>query len=204
MKITVWPGSCYIQGESFRKVHSDGDLKEGSSLMIDSQQRDKSLIRRPSGRARGFTLIEVMIVLLIGSILTAMAIPQVRSGIYRYRLQGAVASSTWAIQSTRYQSLRDGIQYQVVFTKATNSYQIQSSTDGGATFTNVTGTSAVPLSGSATVLNQNTTLRFKPNGFVSAPVGALNFTLTYQGLCQKVTVSNYANITLSIIGPTCS
>jgi prepilin-type N-terminal cleavage/methylation domain-containing protein len=94
MKITLWPGSCYIHSESFRKVHPDGDLKEGSSLMIDSQQRDKSLIRGPSGRNCGYTLVEIMIAVVIGTILTAMAIPQVKSTVNAYRLRGAVASAT--------------------------------------------------------------------------------------------------------------
>ena len=161
------------------------------------------------GNTRGFTMLEIVIVLLIGSILTAMAIPEVQSGIYRYRLQGAVASATWAIQSTRYQALMEGYPYQVVLTSSNTSYQIQncpscSSTPNcptGGAYANV-GT-AVPLSGSAVALNADTTLQFKPNGFVCAPVGALNFTITYQGLCQKVTVTNYANISLSTIAATC-
>ena len=148
-------------------------------------------------------MVELLVVMLIGGILTAMAIPQVQSGINQYRLDGAIASSTWAIQSTRYQALVQGAQYQVVFTKSTNSYQIQSSTDGGATFNNLAGTSAVPLSGVPTVLNQDTTLRFKPNGFVSAPVGALNFTITYQAHSQQVCVSNYANIKVIPTTQTC-
>ena len=160
-------------------------------------------VRFPQAERRGFSMVELLVVMLIGGVLTAMAIPQVQYGIYQYRLDGAIASSTWAIQSTRYEALVQGVQYQVVFTKATNSYQIQSSADGGVTFSNVAGTSAVPLSGVPTVLNQDTTLRFKPNGFVSAPVGALNFTMTYQGLSQQVCVSNYANIKVIPTSQTC-
>ena len=58
---------------------------------------------------RGFTVIELIIVLLIGSVLTAMALPQVQSGIYNYRLNSAVAMSKWAIQSTRFQALAKGL-----------------------------------------------------------------------------------------------
>ena len=162
---------------------------------------DNRVKSRFPGNPWGFTMLEVVIVLLVGSVLTAMAIPQVQSGVYRYRLQGAVASATWAIQSTRYQALMEGYPYQVAFTSSNNSYQIQNLPPGAGAYANV-GT-AVPLSGTAVTLNQNTTLQFKPNGFVSAPVGALNFTITYRGLCQKVTVSNYANISLSTIAATC-
>lgn len=148
----------------------------------------------------GFSMLELIMVLSIGSVLTAMAIPQVRGGVYRYRLNGAVASAVWAIQSTRYQSLMKGYAYQVVFNKAANNYQIQSAPDN-VTFSNLGST--VPLSGNSTVLSADTTLRFRPNGLVTNQVGQLNFTVTYQGMCQKVTVSNYANIALSVIAPTC-
>ena len=151
----------------------------------------------------GYTLPELIVALLVGMILTALAAPQISSALNSYRLQGAIASATWAIQSIRYQALVAGRPYQVVFTKSTNTYQIQSSADGGVTFTNAGSNGAVPLSGSATVLNQDTTLRFKPNGFVSAPVGALNFTITYKGLSQQACVSNYANIRITPAGQTC-
>jgi prepilin-type N-terminal cleavage/methylation domain-containing protein len=151
--------------------------------------------------ARGFTILELIMVLAVGSILMAAAIPQVRSQVFRYRLHGAVASAVWAIQSTRYQALMKGYAYQVVFDQSANSYQIQSAPDN-VTFSNLGG--AVPMSGSPTVLDADTTLRFRPNGLVTNEVGNLNFTITYQGLCQTVSVSNYANITLSVIGPSCS
>jgi Tfp pilus assembly protein FimT len=165
-------------------------------------QRDKGR-RKLRSAAAGFTAIELIMVLCVASILTAMAIPQVKSGIYRYRLQGAVASAVWAIQSTRYQALMKGFPYQVVFDKSANTYKLQSAPDS-VNFSDMSVPGIVPLSGSATVLNADTTLRFKPNGLVTNQVGALNFTITYQGLCQKVTVSSYANITLSAIGPSCS
>jgi Tfp pilus assembly protein FimT len=165
--------------------------------------RDKWNRRRSKrcNRTCGFTVVELLLVVAIGLILTAMAIPEIKSLVSRFRLQGAIASSTWAIQSTRYQALQLGYPFQVVFTASNNSYQIQSSPLNNATYTNV-GTS-VPFSGSATTLSANTTLQFKPNGFVSATAGALNFTMSYQGLCQKATVTNYANISLGQIGQTC-
>jgi type II secretory pathway pseudopilin PulG len=147
------------------------------------------------GNALGFSMIEIILSLLVGSILTAIAIPQIASVLNRYKLQGAVASSTWAIQSTRYQALMAGYPYQVVFTASTGKYQIQDLPPGAASYANV-GT-AVPLSGAKVVLNQNTTLQFKPNGAVTATAGSLNFTLTFSGSTKTITVSNYGNINVT-------
>jgi prepilin-type N-terminal cleavage/methylation domain-containing protein len=144
---------------------------------------------------RGYSLLELLMGLLIASILTAMAVPQVNAIRSQYRLQDAVASSTWAIQSTRYQALMAGFPYQVVFSKSAGTYQIQNLPTGAASFANVGN--AVPISGSVVSLNQDTTLKFLPNGSVSATTGALNFTLTYNGSTKAITVSNYGNISVT-------
>lgn len=144
---------------------------------------------------RGYTLVEVVMAALVGTIMTAVAVPQVKSGINNYRLSGAVASATWAIQSTRYEALTQGYPFQVAIDSTTRQYQITSQPPGAMSFTNV-GT-PVPLSGSPVTVNQNTTLQFKPNGAVTAPVGALNFTISYQGLTKTVTVSNYGNVSVT-------
>ncbi|HXP80667.1 MAG TPA: GspH/FimT family protein [Verrucomicrobiae bacterium] len=140
----------------------------------------------------GFSMIEVLFVLLISIILAAIAIPGVGSVVNYYHLQGAVASATWAVQSTRYQALMAGYPYQVVFSKANSNYQIQDLPTGAGSYANVGGT--VPLSGQVISLNQDTTLRFSPNGSVSAPTGALTFTITYNGTTKTITVSTYGNV----------
>jgi prepilin-type N-terminal cleavage/methylation domain-containing protein len=140
----------------------------------------------------GYSLVELIVAMLILMILAALAVPQVGSVVNYYRLQGAVASATWAVQSTRYQALMAGYPYQVVFTKATSQYQIQDLPTGATTYANVGP--AIPLSGSTIALNQDTTLRFSPNGSVSAPTGALTFTITYHGSTKNITVSTYGNV----------
>lgn len=45
---------------------------------------------------RGYTAMELVMGLLVGLVLTGMAIPQVQSGLYTYRLKGATANSVWA------------------------------------------------------------------------------------------------------------
>jgi Tfp pilus assembly protein FimT len=154
---------------------------------------------RLPGNSRGFSLIEMLVMLAIGTTLTVMAIPSVTSGVRRYRISGAVSSITWAIHSTRYQALMEGYPFQVAFSSAANNYQIQSSPTNNGTFGNV-GT-VVPFSSYPVTLNADTTLSFRPNGYVTPAVGGLTFTITYQGVCQKLSVTNYGNVSISPQNP---
>lgn len=139
-------------------------------------------------------MIEILVAMLIGTVLTAIALPAVIHGVYAYRLNSAVNMATWALQSTRFQALQKGYPYQVVFTASSYSYQIQN-LPSGSTYANVG--SSVPLSSWPVTFNQNTTINFHPNGTASAAVGAMNFTIAYQGVTATITVSSYGNVTVS-------
>jgi Tfp pilus assembly protein FimT len=147
----------------------------------------------------GFSMIELVMVLLVSTVLSACALPIVVETLNAYRLRSAVASATWAIQSTRFQALMEGYPFQVIFTGGTGgvnpSYQIASEAAPAVTFSNV-GTS-VPISGSPVVLSTPTTLQFKANGIVSATTGALSFQISYAGRSNTITVSNYGNIAIT-------
>ncbi len=164
---------------------------------------DSRARNRLPGKAKGFSLIEMLLVVAVITILTAIAIPSVMSGMQSYRLRGAISSVTWAIHSTRYQALMEGYPFQVAFSSSANTYQIQSSPTNNGTFGNV-GT-VVPFSSYPVTLSANTTLNFKPNGYVTPAAGALTFTITYQGVCQKLSVTNYGNVSItpSYPQPTC-
>jgi Tfp pilus assembly protein FimT len=141
-------------------------------------------------------LIEVLVIVAIGTILTVIAIPSISSGLRNYRLEGAISSVTWAVHSTRYQALMEGYPFQVVFSSAANTYQIQSSPTGVAgPYSNVG--SATPFSAYPVTLSADTTLNFRPNGFVQAATGTLVFNVAYQGVCQKISVTNYGNVSIS-------
>ena len=152
--------------------------------------------RKLLGSSRGFSLIEVLVIVAIGTILTVIAIPSISSGLRNYRLEGAISSVTWAVHSTRYQALMEGYPFQVVFSSAANTYQIQSSPTGvGGPYSNVG--SATPFSAFPVTLSADTTLNFRPNGFVQATTGTLVFNVAYQGVCQKISVTNYGNVSIS-------
>src|SRR5260370_10264659 len=124
------------------------------------------------------------------------AIPSVSCGLRNYRLEGAISSVPWAVPSTRYQALMEGYPFQVVFSSTANTYQIQSSPAGIAgPYGNIGG--AVPFSSYPVILSADTTLNFRPNGFVQATAGALSFNVAYQGVCQKLSVTNYGNVSIT-------
>jgi Tfp pilus assembly protein FimT len=137
--------------------------------------------------------------LSVGLILAAMAVPAVRSSVQYFRLRSSVSSITGAIQSTRYRAIFDGCPYNITLKSSADTYQIATEAVSGgscaATFSNV-GT-AIPFGSTAVVLNQDTTLQFKPSGFVQATAGATTFTLTYGSTTKTVTVSNYGNINVT-------
>src|SRR3981189_1580193 len=111
--------------------------------------------RKLLGRSRGLSLIEVLVIVAIGTILTVIAIPSISSGLRNYRLEGAISSVTWAVHSTRYQALMEGYPFQVILSSTANTYQIQSSPTGtGGPYSNL-GT-AVPFSAYPLMLSADT------------------------------------------------
>lgn len=163
--------------------------------------------------SRGFTLIELMITMVIAVILTVIAIPLLQNVTAYFKLRGAVSAVTGAIQSTRYQAIFQGCPYQIVFTAAAGTYQVQGEPYSQATgvcaaaFTNacIGGAAAcpVPLAGSGTpvTLNADVTLLFRPGGTVTSPQfpgGGITMALTYGGNPPEViTVSNYGSINVT-------
>lgn len=150
----------------------------------------------PGTRQRGFSMLELVVTLLIMLIVVAIAVPLMRPAVQRYQLRAAATSVGGAIQATRYRAISDGFPYQLVLSKAAGTYQVQNNpnflTGGG--YANVG--SAVPISGFSTVvtLSGDTTFQFRPSGLVTAPVGAMNLTLTYAGNTETITVSTYGNV----------
>jgi len=157
--------------------------------------------------ARGFTLLEMIIVVVIVVIMTLIAIPLVNKVVSNFKLRGAVAEVTGAIQSTRYQAIFQGCPYQIVFTAAAKTYQVQRQCPTGGAFANycVSGLAscAVPISGgsSAVTLNADLTLTFSPGGRVTSaafPGGGINMVVTYSGKPpETISVSSYGSINVN-------
>lgn len=158
--------------------------------------------------ARGFTLLELVVVIAIASILAAMAVPTIVNTLRVYRMRAAVSSVSGAISSARYQAIFHGCKTQIAFTATTYNYQVSSEQPayGGqaclAAYANVGP--VTPLMGQGVAINQNVTFTFSPGGAVSStPVmNPMQMTLTYPGFVTSVpteviTVSTYGNVTVA-------
>jgi Tfp pilus assembly protein FimT len=153
-------------------------------------------------RRRGFTILELVMVVLAAMVISAFALPAVASVVNFFRLRSAVANTTWAIQSVRFQALMAGYPFQVTFSGGTGginpSYQIASMPAGTSVYSNVGG--AIPLSGSPVVLTAATVAQLLPNGVVTvtaAGVATTTMQISYSGNSNTITVSNYGNIAVT-------
>src|ERR1039458_6344522 len=94
-------------------------IDERAELRTRTQGQCPRRGRRQDGSRAGYSLIELMLVVLIAMVMGAMAIPQARSAIASYQLSAAVDSATGIIQGTRYQAIMHGYLYQVDFNSTT-------------------------------------------------------------------------------------
>lgn len=152
---------------------------------------------------RGFSLIELVVVVSIALVMSAIAIPTILSSLQYFRFRSAVSSVTGAIQSAKYQAVFQGCPYQVAFNAAAYTYQIlgenrQAPPLTGCTPGFVAKTIALPLSGTGVTLAANSTLQFSPGGRVTNPVGPQTMTLTSIAQTATITVSNYGNVNVNL------
>lgn len=135
--------------------------------------------RVSSGRrahSSGFSLIELMMTMLIGLILTLIALPLISNVTGYLRLRAAVSAVTGAIQTTRYNAIYNGYPYQVSFSSANRNYQVANEIPPATAFANV-GTT-IPYAVATNVrLNQDTAFQFNPSGVVTVITGTNAMTI---------------------------
>ena len=167
------------------------------------QHQAKALHRRDAA-SRGFSMIELVFVVLIALVLASLAVPAVLSSVRYFQLRSAVSAVTGAIQSTRYQAIFHGCTYSVAFSQVNYNYTISSwapPPGGSVCLAAPVVSNPIPLPGTGGVtLNNNVTLQFSPNGTVTATVGlASNIILTQAHIAapETITVSNYGKTTVT-------
>jgi prepilin-type N-terminal cleavage/methylation domain-containing protein len=157
-------------------------------------------------RARaGFTLIEALVVMAVGLILTVIAIPVVSQAMTNMRINAAVSQFSGAIASARYQAIKDSQRYTFTLTTPANTYAVKNIVTGA------TPNGAVPLPSYVTIAaisGSSLTYTLCPNGIVYGAGGVCSpppatappsLSFTYQGRQINVAVSGVGNVTTTTI-----
>jgi prepilin-type N-terminal cleavage/methylation domain-containing protein len=144
---------------------------------------------------RGFTIVELMIVVLVGLVLTAISVPLFKTAMMNMQLNSTASAITGAISQTRYAAIMNAQVYTLVITVPGNTYVVSNVTAG-------TANSAVPLPGTAIAINGGTaatyTFTMCPNGSVYGAGGTCVSATTTP---PAISVSNSgAQINISVSG----
>lgn len=137
-----------------------------------SGRKDANGPRHGGWGKRGFTMVELLVVVAIVMVVIIIAVPLANTVLKTYQLRGAVASATSAVKSTRYQAIAQGYPMQIVITKATATYQLQADPTKNAAglfdgaFVNVGQVEPLSGTGVTPTLGANLTLYFSPSGKV--------------------------------------
>jgi prepilin-type N-terminal cleavage/methylation domain-containing protein len=164
-----------------------------------SQIRKGATIRARA--ARGFTLLELVVVVAIAMVLAAIAVPIINNSMRVYNFRSSISAFTGIVQSTRYNAIYHGCPYQLTFTASPMTYTVASEVPAVGTNTCLLAmgpaSAAVPLPGRGAALNGNLTLLFHPSGLVQATTGNLTTTsMTFPGIAQaeNIQVSAFGRI----------
>ncbi len=152
-------------------------------------------------RSRGWSLLELVVVLSIIIVMVAMAVPLTQNVVRSFRLSAATTAISGAIQSTRYQAIMRGCAYTISFSSTSTSYQVATQPLSGtppvcdSTFSNVGG--LIPWAGTPDLhLAAPATLQFNPNGIVTATAGSLNLVVSNGAASRTIEVSGVGNVTV--------
>jgi prepilin-type N-terminal cleavage/methylation domain-containing protein len=96
-----------VSGASFESVNPEQRSKDWSTTTM------KNMPKHPLSKERGFTLIELVVVLAVSLVVAGMAIPNFMSALRLTRLKGAVSDFAGLLQSARIKAVADDRYYSV-------------------------------------------------------------------------------------------
>ncbi len=154
---------------------------------------------------RGFTIIELLIVVLVGIILTAISIPVYQTAMMNMQMNSMVSAISAAISQTRYAAIMNSQVYTLSITAPANTYVVTN-------ISTSTANATVPLPSTLIALNGGTSATYTftlcPNGTVSGAGGVCPpvsntvppaLTATNNGRQVDINVSSVGNVTTTRI-----
>ncbi len=165
--------------------------------------------------ASGFTIVELVIVLMIAMVIMVTAIPIINTTLNNMHLGSAASSLAGAIQAGRYKAISKGCPYQFTILPAANQYQFATQKVTGnppacaSAYTNValddtdnpppTSFANSDVTVSTSTACPNTSFLLNPGGTVSAvntPTIASSFciVLSHGAATKTVTVTGVGNV----------
>ncbi|MDQ3801470.1 MAG: GspH/FimT family pseudopilin [Acidobacteriota bacterium] len=155
---------------------------------------------RKKRKQHGFSLIELIIVVLVIAIMLTASFPAIRRSLQLYRLESAAGLVTSRLTEARMVAVKRNRRASVALNTGSNTLEIRSLDDNGQSV----------VIGSAVSLPQDVVLQISPGGGDSISFSSLgrnlsndtaNITLTLgaaqAGYCKTVTVSPVGKITAS-------
>jgi type II secretory pathway pseudopilin PulG len=162
----------------------------------------KGASSRPKGRRNhfaGFTVLELMIAMVVGVIVTAAAVPTVINAMTMINLNSAANDLGAVISGTRYRAIMNSQKYTLALTTPANTYVVTNVSANTAARAVPIPYANVSINGG---LNATYTFTFCPNGTVygagAACPGTNNppvLTGTYKGKQFTLTVTGAGNVT---------
>jgi Tfp pilus assembly protein FimT len=164
---------------------------------------------RRTSRQCGFTVPELLITCLVGTVLTAVSIPMFYNALNSMRLSNMVSNLSGTISGTRYQAIMKNQVYTLVITVPANTYVVTNVTTS-------TAGAATPLANGQTIkLNGGTAATYTyylcPNGTVYgasggcpgqtgfASVAPTTLSVSYGSRQVNIAVSTVGNVTTTTI-----
>ena len=156
------------------------------------------------GKEKGFSLLEITIVVAIMMVTIAFAFPAVQNSMRNYRLGGAVTNVTRMIQMTRYAAIRQGTNA-CTLSVGGNTLGVDANCSAtvdagdttfivlpdGVTLTNVGPAPAgMPFPAAPVPVAAPFAITFTPRGTKTVPPATSIFYLTGYGMTYAVTVSS--------------
>lgn len=184
-------------GTSKKEGHCLDDMHTASS---DACERR---LERRNRHIAGLSLVELLVVMAIGTILTLLSVPVFNSAMASMRMNSMVNSLSTAIGKTRYRAIMNSQIYTLTLSTPANTFVVTNVQTGVADKVVPLPTRVVAINGGGNAIYSFT---FCPNGTAYGAGGACPgvnvtpaLTLTYQSRQTNMTISSVGNVTTKTI-----